>query len=119
MDAKKYFMEMDIETFIDGIHVPTERRIINEGNGEMFVSAGCNGYHGGDGGHGGRTFFEISFPDAGIWTETKRDSISLFGAGDMELSGIIKALRFIVETLEEQSGGAFSEMADNDVIPFD
>ena len=118
MDAKNHFMEMDIETFVDGIHVPTKHKTIYTGGGYLDVSAGCNGYQGGDGNHGGRTFFKISFPDAGIWAETKRDSISLFGAGDLEMSSIIKALRFIVETLEEQSGGSLSEIPDDDEIPF-
>ena len=112
MEKIDYFEDLDIGTFIDGIHVPTKRKTIYTGGGYLDVSAGCNGYQGGDGNHGGRTFFKISFPDAGIWAETKRDSISLFGAGDLEMSSIIKALRFIVETLEEQSGGASPDAND-------
>lgn len=118
MEKRDYFEDLDIGTFIDGIHVPAKRTSIYTGGGYMNVSAGCNGYQGGDGNHGGRAYFEISFPDAGIWAETKRDSISLFGAGDLEMSSIIKALRFIVGTLEGLSGESLSKIPDDDEIPF-
>lgn len=77
----------------------------------LKVEAGTNGYQGGDSGHGSRTY--ISFEDQGgtdirVQVEglhNDADKITLVFGGDCELSSIIKALKFVVNVLEDQIKG--------------
>ena len=73
-----------------------------------FVAAGTNGYQGGDGGHGGRTYLRIVIPDTYDFSFNSqyndRDgqlTLELVGAGDWELQTMIESLRFMLNSLEE------------------
>ena len=75
----------------------------------LEVEAGTTGYMGGDGGHGGRTYFRIK--DIGS-TSIKvvplgRDAdegFEVYLAGDCELETMITALKFITKVLEDEAG---------------
>lgn len=70
----------------------------------LHVEAGTNGYHGGDGGHGGVTYFSISNGGGTGWDiNSGYDGFDVTLNGDTELSTIIQALRFIADTLESQT----------------
>lgn len=74
----------------------------------LKVRVGTTGYCGGDGGHGGRSFIEITDYSSTAWDATTihRDpfgdvrSIRIDLAGDSELETIIEALRFAADNLE-------------------
>lgn len=71
------------------------------------VCVGTNGYQGGDGGHGCRTY--LSFEEQGcgsfeISIDPETQQLNLVAAGDDELRTLIKVLRFAADTLEAQSG---------------
>ena len=77
----------------------------------LKAECGTNGYHGGDGGHGSRTYVMIS--DIGgtdISIKAYKPDI-VFGngyviielTGDSELHTIIDCFKFIAETLEKQA----------------
>jgi len=94
---------------VDGsIPVMTREREIYSAN-VISVKAGTNGYQGGDSGHGSRTYFKIK--DEGgtdLRVNVKKDrfgdasELEVVLGGDCELTTIIKALKFIVNTLEDQ-----------------
>ena len=75
----------------------------------LEVAAGTNGYQGGDGGHGSRTF--IRFKDLGstsLYVNKLGDypdcgGVELVLAGDTELETIIEAFKFVVKVLETQA----------------
>ena len=74
----------------------------------LEVEAGTNGYHGGDSGHGSRTYIRID--DICCSDMTVSLTECNFGCkgfqielrGDCELSTIIDAFKFVVEVLEDQ-----------------
>jgi len=76
----------------------------------LRVAAGTNGFHGGDAGHGSKTFIEIE--DLGgteiEWNINKkqlgRGCLKINLAGDTELQSIIEAFGFIARTLRRQKG---------------
>lgn len=77
---------------------------------DCLVSAGTNGYQGGDAGHGGRTYIRIVMPQTyGFSTNRSYDyqdgttTYEIVGAGDWELQVLHEALRFIVNTLDDQT----------------
>lgn len=107
-EAPRYDITKNIR-MVDGEEVHTSAVDIWECNG-LLVEAGTNGYHGGDAGHGCRTF--VSIEDAGGTAIDVKSNAYWFGGktgvkivlgGDSELSTFIKALEFIVETLKTQS----------------
>ena len=73
----------------------------------IAVRAGTTGFCGGDSGHGGKTYFAIQ--DLGGTDITINPTINECGdkgfevvlGGDCELETIIDALKFILQTLEE------------------
>jgi hypothetical protein len=72
----------------------------------LEVKAGTNGYHGGDTGHGGRTYFSIKdlgSTDIEVKVDEVGDGFEVYLGGDSELSTIIDSLKFITETLEKQA----------------
>ena len=75
----------------------------------LEVEAGTNCPRGGDTGHGGRTYFRIqdlasTDIHANVIKNMGNGGIEVSLGGDAELYTIIAALKFIVNTLEEQSG---------------
>ena len=92
---------------VEGMEVPTLSCVIREANA-LKVEVGTNGYHGGDYGHGGRTYFRIS---NGASTDMQAHSSCILNEeyvevelyGDSELSTIITALKYIIWVLEEQT----------------
>ena len=92
---------------IDGKDIPAFSREVISAN-IMKVEAGTNGYQGGDGGSGCRTYFRIQ--DLGS-TDIHARALGLYGdeglevtlGGDCELSTVITALKFITKVLEDQS----------------
>ena len=95
---------------VDGMRVTTwERDVVN--CNILEVEAGTNGYHGGDTGHGSRTYLRIK--DQGCTdihckvTQDKfgdgADEIEITLGGDAELETMKEALRWILTILEAQS----------------
>lgn len=93
---------------IDGYTVPYESKEISRAN-ILRVTAGTNGYMGGDTGHGSRTFIRIE--DRGgtdmrprlIRSGCSNTGIQIVLGGDSELSTIVEALRFVADALERQA----------------
>lgn len=89
------------------IGLPTWMREVVSAN-ILEVEAGTNGYHGGDAGHGSKTYIRIE--DAGgtsIKVKPINDGYGNIGfemelGGDCELSTIIEAFKFVVTVLEDQ-----------------
>lgn len=104
------------EVDIDGEKVKTKLQEIASAN-ILTVEVGTNGYHGGDSGHGGRTYLRIkddsstdlrcrviangevhSFDSAcGV------NQIEIMLGGDCELDTFTEALSFAADTLEQQA----------------
>ena len=74
----------------------------------LEVEAGSNGYHGGDSGHGSRTYFRIADlggTDMEVHSGTDKYGQSYFEVilgGDSELRTIIEALEFITQCLKDE-----------------
>ena len=73
----------------------------------LNVKVGTTGYCGGDSGHGGRSFIEITDESSTDWKANLQydvfgdvHSIRIDLAGDSELETIIEALRFAADNLE-------------------
>lgn len=80
----------------------------------LEVIAGTNGYHGGDSGHGSRTY--ISIKDLGgsdIMVKVIPETVNTNGGveivlgGDSELNTFIRGLKFAVKVLEDQVNEVF------------
>lgn len=92
----------------DGTEITTFTRDVVSCN-ILEVEAGTNGYQGGDTGHGGRTYFRIK--DQGGTDMTVRSYTTHYDGsefevvlgGDCELETMIRALKFIVKVLEDES----------------
>ena len=93
--------------FINGEIVNTWKTEICECN-FIAVEAGTNGYHGGDAGHGSRTYIKIE-DKGGTEMEVKvtennvGKAIEFVLGGDSELSTIIKTLEFAIKILKIQT----------------
>lgn len=92
----------------DGTEITTYTREVVSCN-ILEVEAGTNGYQGGDSGHGSRTYFRIQ-DEASTDMEIKPivskwgcDGFEVTLGGDCELETMIRALKFIVKVLEEES----------------
>jgi len=92
----------------DGTEITTYTRDVVSCN-ILQVEAGTNGYQGGDSGHGSRTYFRIQ-DEASTDMEIKPipsrygcDGFEVTLGGDCELETMIRALKFIVKVLEEES----------------
>ena len=87
---------------------PVYRKEITSAN-ILEVVAGTNGYHGGDGGSGSRTFIRIKdLGSTGMYVNKLGDypdngGFELVLAGDTELETTIEALKFIIKVLEAQA----------------
>lgn len=92
----------------DGTEITTYSREIVSAN-NLQVEAGTTGFMGGDTGHGGRTYFRIS--DEGGTDIHVTPFIDKYGCngfevtlgGDCELETMIRALKFILKVLEDES----------------
>lgn len=79
----------------------------------LDAEAGTNGYHGGDAGHGSKTYIKLSISGGNLNVlitkgADKRyahlvDSVELFFEGDAELTCIQKALAFCSDVLIQQA----------------
>ena len=91
---------------IGGIEISTYKREVVSTN-ILEVEAGTNGYQGGDGGHGSRTYFRIKdIASTEMDVRITRDKYGCEGlevtlGGDCELETIITALKFITNVLED------------------
>lgn len=97
----KYRKEMTTTVSIDGKWIPLGTKTICSAN-ILKVEAGTNGIHGGDSGHGCRTYFSIC--DAGgtdLRVNALPDGIEIALGGDAELQTFIEALTFAADTLKE------------------
>jgi hypothetical protein len=85
--------------------IPRVAVSVMNGANLLRVAAGTNGHKGGDGGHGGVTYFALE--DAGgtaIEVTPLDDGVEVVVRGDSELDTLIEALDFAAGTLEKQSG---------------
>ena len=93
---------------VDRYSFPIFKKIITSAN-ILEVVAGTNGYHGGDGDSGSRTFIRIKdLGSTGLYVNKLGDypdnaGVELVLAGDTELYTTIEALKFIIKTLEAQA----------------
>lgn len=86
------------------------------GSGLLKVEAGTNGFHGGDAGHGSSTYFKIeNLGGACINADVTKykDGFEVALGGDWELDEIIESLKFILETLKEQSNKKETSMLES------
>ncbi|MBR5529213.1 MAG: hypothetical protein IKU57_01935 [Oscillospiraceae bacterium] len=72
----------------------------------LEVEAGTNGYHGGDAGHGSRTYIRIknngnTFIRVNPLGRDNNEGVELLLGGDCELETMIRALKFITKVLED------------------
>lgn len=90
---------------IDRMDVTTYTRDIISAN-LLEVEAGTNGYHGGDSGHGSRSYFRIE-NQGGTDIRVKplgchgEEGFEVIIGGDCELETMITALKFITQALED------------------
>lgn len=71
----------------------------------FFVTVGTNGEHGGDAGHGSRTYFHLNSDGASIEiavTDVGRGVVIELG-GDSELRTFVEALEFAAKTLRDMA----------------
>lgn len=95
----------------DGTQITTFTREVISTLG-IEAEAGTTGFNGGDASCGGRTYFrfkDMGFTNMHIKTTRGRDGntgeVEFFLGGDCELEVIIRALKFVVKVLEEESEG--------------
>ena len=94
----------------DGTRITTFTREITGAN-MLEVEAGTNGFKGGNAEHGSRTYFRITdIGNTDMFVKTFRrpysnntESAEFILGGDCELETIIRALKFVVKVLEEES----------------
>ena len=97
------------EKKVNGVEVPTFRRVVAEGNACLDVEAGTTGYTGSDCRNaGGRTFLRIEWLQGDFLfspvlnKEGKRVGVVMAGCGDDALNALMKALGFCLEALADQ-----------------
>ena len=96
---------------IDRYEVTTYTRDIIDAN-LLEVEAGTNGYHGGDSGHGCRSYFRIENKGSTDIRVRKlgpyqEDGFEVVIGGDSELETMITALKFITKALEDGAKGVY------------
>jgi hypothetical protein len=112
-EAEKFFVERiggDVRTREIGGKTVSTRTSDDISCCSLKYEAGTNGYHGGDWGHGSRTYLRLENVNSINW-EVSVDgnkfkepiSMEIVLGGDCELEAIKKALRFMLATLEQQS----------------
>lgn len=92
---------------VDGVTVYTYKKTIQHFN-SLEVEVGTTGLCGGDGGHGGRTYFALK--DLGSTSISGRTRVDQYGctnieitlAGDSELRTLVEALEYAVSTLKNR-----------------
>lgn len=95
------------ERNVDGKKIDTFQREVFCCN-VLEVEAGTNGYHGGDSGHGSRTYFRIADlggTDMEVYTGEDKYGQTYFEVmlgGDSELRTIIESLEFITQCLKDE-----------------
>lgn len=97
--------------FVYGAAIPTVKTEIISAN-ILEVEVGTNGKHGGDSGHGCRTYFKLQDHSStdmrvrvknGEWTDLMSEGpIEIAFGGDCELDSFVEALDFAVKTLKKQ-----------------
>ena len=94
----------------DGTRITTFTREITSANA-LEVEVGTNGFRGGNAEHGSRTYFRIrDLGGTDMFVKTSRrpfsnntESAEFILGGDCELETVIRALKFVVKVLEEES----------------
>lgn len=92
---------------IDKWEVPTQIESIENCN-SFEVEAGTNGCHGGDSGHGCRTYLRISdiaSSDVRFESSDNKKTLEVYLGGDSELQTFIETLEFAAQTLREMQYG--------------
>lgn len=94
------------ERLLEGGRLETWERDIVSCN-ILQVEAGTNGFHGGDGGSGCRTYIRIeNLASTSIQVrmigENGGDGLEIVLSGDTELSTMLEALEFIQKVLKDQ-----------------
>lgn len=93
----------------DGTRVSTFTRKVASAN-VLEVEVGTTGFKGGNAEHGSRTYFRITdLGNTDMFVKTVRrlsgntGEVEFILGGDCELETIIRALKFVVKVLEEES----------------
>ncbi len=93
----------------DGTRITTFTREITGAN-MLEVEAGTNGFKGGNAEQGSRTYFRITdigntdmFVKTAYGRNGNTGEVEFFLGGDCELETIIRALKFVVKVLEDES----------------
>jgi len=66
----------------------------------LNVKVGTNGYHGGDAGHGAKTYFEFQLDGSEIEVDKSTGKVVIKLGGDAELRTMIQGLEFAAKSLE-------------------
>lgn len=66
----------------------------------LNVKVGTNGYHGGDAGHGSKTYIEFQLDGTEIEVDKPAGKVVIKLGGDAELRTIIQGLEFAAKSLE-------------------
>lgn len=88
------------------------------------VECGCNGYHGGDTGHGCRTYIRLTdLAGTDLDIRATRDGflkeVVLTFGGDAELSTFLRALKYIYKTLTRQIAESAVQIDDTYLPDYD
>ena len=92
---------------VDGYQITTFSAVVTDAN-VLAVEVGTNGYHGGDSGHGCRTYLHIenlASSDISIVINDDKRGVSIFLGGDSELTTFIEVLGFAYRVLKHQAQG--------------
>ena len=103
LDGHSYPAQKHIRQ-LKGEEVVTWSRSIVSAN-ILEAEAGTNGYHGGDSGHGARTYLRLAdLGSSAMWCRAQDyDGVEILLGGDTELATVIEALKWMVSVLEAQS----------------
>lgn len=94
-------MKYNIRTIRNRKVMTIENKIVSANI--LSIEAGTNGYHGGDSGHGSRTYIRIANSGGtDMNVIAKLDEVIIELGGDTELETIINALEWIASVLKIQ-----------------
>lgn len=102
--------------YLDGYEVELQKEDFESCN-MLHVEVGTNGHHGGDSGHGCRTYFklkdnggtdmscEVHYNNGRVVEISNASSIEIVLGGDTELDTFYSALKFALEVLRKHTDG--------------
>lgn len=112
MEEKDFFYDSEEYplVFTDDVELMVKKREIPD-DVCSTTTVGTNGYHGGDSGHGGRTYFCLEHESGNFSVRIDKNNtfdfnfhtLEICAGGDAELSTLINAFKWAAKRLEEQA----------------